>query len=268
MNTDWKYSANQRIQDVLSDEEDIETMTIEYECTIKPYQLPLEALDAMIHDDLCQSLLVLHNADHVTERLQECVDAFGELQNPDKIGASLMEEILEQHKKNCVIPKFEYIPEGLSLFDFKNPSIRILVPIFACFKNHESSEHIANTIQTFAEIMRVPHDVVIFDLLHAAILLKCEESMNLLHLPKQRRLDFRWQSTAFFYMKLPQIIAYLIKSEKMNAEDVRKGMDEALDNLTMVTMNSVIRKYVVICRCSTRRIPRGRMRLSWLFWIT
>ncbi|CAI2354169.1 unnamed protein product [Caenorhabditis sp. 36 PRJEB53466] len=225
----------QLILDVLSDEDDIERMQTEFETSQKPYEAPLDALSALIHDKLCNILLSMPPiAQGVRETLDRCCAAFKNLKNRDGPSQRLMEMLVEHHAKVANQPKFEYKPKGLNLFKYKNPSIRALVSIFACFKYNDSSEHVANTVQTFAEIMDISWEEVIFDLLHGAILLKCEESMELLHLPKQHRVDFRWQSTAFFYKKLPQIIACLVGSGKVTPEDVRAGLEKALNELTMM----------------------------------
>lgn len=224
----------QLIQDVLSDEDELEMIQIEYGDVRKAYYKPLEALSAFIHDDLCSSLLAFSEASEITHQLELCRDSFSKLRSPDKSATTLVEMLIERHIEKCKPVKFQYIPEGIALFDLKNPSIRILIPIFACFKNHESSKLMAETIQTFAEIMRFYGPDVIFDILHGAILLKCEESMDLLHFPKQHRADFRWQSTTFFYKKLPQIIEYLIRSEKLTVAEVQFGLEKALTDLSMM----------------------------------
>uniref|UniRef100_A0A1I7T291 HECT domain-containing protein n=1 Tax=Caenorhabditis tropicalis TaxID=1561998 RepID=A0A1I7T291_9PELO len=228
------FFLTQLILDLLSDESNLDTMQLENDDPQRAYQKPLEALNSLVHDSLCGMLLTIQNPSEVTEQLKFCLDSFKKLEIADKNATSLMELLVERHVENCKPQRFEYDPEVLTIFDLKNPSIRILIPIFACFKQHESCENIAATIQTFGQLMRVSGDDVIFDLLHASILLKCEESMDLLHLPKQHRVDFRWQSTTFFYKKLPEIIRNLIKGGEVSVEDVLKGLDRALDGLSMM----------------------------------
>lgn len=223
------------ILELLEDEDEMEEMQRYYEDSQKPYRKPLEALSTIIHDELCGALLAMKNScEIVTEQLQLCRDAFSRLDSPDIDAVGLMDLLIEKHEENCKPTKYEYHPDGLNLYELKNPAIKILVPIFACFRCHETSEQMAQTVQTFIDIMRAPGESVIFDLLHAAILLKCEESNSLLHLNKQHRLDFRWQSTTFFYKKLPQIIENLLREGKVTAEHVKSGLERALDQLTML----------------------------------
>ncbi|UMM34434.1 hypothetical protein L5515_007515 [Caenorhabditis briggsae] len=223
------------ILELLSDEDEMETIQIEYETKFPPYHKPLQALNTLIHDNLCGPLLAMYrSSEEVTRQLVLCSEAFSKLERADESSVGLLDLILEKHQDNCKPTKYEYTPDGLAAYDLKNPSVRILVPIFACFRCHETSKQMAETVQIFVDIMRVSGDDVVFDLLHAAILLKCEESNNLLHLSKQHRLDFRWQSTTFFYKKLPQIIEHLVSFGKVTAEDVQKGMERALNDLTML----------------------------------
>ncbi|CAL2044566.1 unnamed protein product [Caenorhabditis brenneri] len=228
------FFLTQLILDLLAEEDELENIQIDNEDPCKPYQKPLDALNTLIHDDLCSILLTVNDPSEVTEQLEYCLDAFMKLENPDKHASTLMELLFEKHVENCKPTEYEYVPEGLARFDLKNPSVRILIPIFACYKPHESSKSIAATIQTVAEIMKVSGEDVIFDLLHAAVLLKCEESMDFLHLPKHHRIDFRWQSTTFFYKKLPQIIGCLIGEGKVTNDDVLRGLNKALNDLSMM----------------------------------
>lgn len=224
----------QLISDLLAEEEELLTIQIDNEDPFKPYQKPLDALNALIHDDLCCTLLSVQNPSEVRKQLESCLVAFGNLKYQDEQAEPLMKMIFEKYVGSCKPTKYEYVPEGLARFDLKNPSVRILIPIFACYKPHESSEDVAATIQTVAEIMKVSGEDVIFDLLHAAILLKCEESMDFLHLPKHHRIDFRWQTTTFFYKKLPQVIGNLIGNGKVTSDDVLKGLNRALNELSMM----------------------------------
>lgn len=223
------------LQDLLGDENGMNAMQKLYEDPQKPYQKPLEALNTIIHDELCGALLAMKNSSEVVmEQLRLCRDAFSKLRRPDEDAVGLMHLLIEKHEENCKPIQYEYIPDGLNLYQLKNPAIKILVPIFACFRCHETSEQMAQTVQTFIYIMRAPGEAVIFDLLHATILLKCEESNNLLHLTKQHRLDFRWQTTTFFYKKLPQIIENLLREGKVTTEHVKDGLERALNHLTML----------------------------------
>lgn len=222
------------IIDLLDDEDGLEAMQIENDDSCKPYQKPLDALNALIHDDLCGALLSIKDSAEITEHLEYCVDAIVKLVNPDRDATSLIELVYEKHVANCQPIHFQYSPEALSLFDFKNPSIRILIPIFACFKSHKSSKSIADTIQVISEIMRVSGDDVIFDIIHATVLLKCEDSLDLLHLPKQHRADFLWQATTFFYKKLPHIIGFLVEGGGVTSDDVRFALNRALTDLSMM----------------------------------
>ncbi|KAF1751810.1 hypothetical protein GCK72_018364 [Caenorhabditis remanei] len=220
---------------LLSDEDELDTMQINYDDEDRAYLKPLEALSALIHDDLCGALLSMQEtSEKVTQQLQQCFNAFSKLHHSDELSTSLMELLVEKHEENCKPTEYQYKPEGLAVYDLKNPSIRMLVPVFSCFINHKSSKHMANIIQTFVELMRLPGDSVIFDLLHASVLLMYEEKIDLLHLPKKNRPDYRWQATTFFYKTLPLIIEHLINGGGITVEDLKIGLEKALYDLTML----------------------------------
>ncbi|EFO82177.1 hypothetical protein CRE_00450 [Caenorhabditis remanei] len=223
----------------LDDEDELDTMQIDYDDENRAYQKPLEALSALMHDGLCAALFTMgENSDEVLKQLLDCHDAFLKLEKHDEEGTSLIELLVEKQDENRQPKEYEYEPEGLAVYDLKNPSIRMLVPVFSCFINHKSSKHMANVIQTFIELMRLPGESVVFDLIHASVLLMYEETIDLLHLPKKNRPDYRWHATTFFYKTLPLIINHLIDEDIIAVEDLEEGLEEALNRLTML-MDSV-----------------------------
>ncbi|CAD6191548.1 unnamed protein product [Caenorhabditis auriculariae] len=162
----------------------------------------------------------------------EAMDRF-EARNDEDI-LKIMQATLKRH--------FEAICKPIQVFDQKNECcdrykqtrtcVRTLTSVFACYRILSSVDEVADAFHAFATINGMTFAEVVFDMVHATLLIQAEEHEK----PQKRmevRVTFRWHVAVFYYLKLSKIWNSMVKRYKHAVKEISVAIERVLNTLRM-----------------------------------